>query len=427
MTGTTTALSGFAYGNGTYVASASSTFINDASVAAHKAFDRTAGAWLSGGMDMAARYENLGPLVLGGYIGSASTTVAGVVHAGEWLQLQLPTAVFADELHLMKGDSTGGFPGSIVVAGSNDGATWSLLSSHLDMPPWPADKQLMTGSNTAYTHIRLIVLKMYDNTQARIRDVRIIEYERPVLQAQLVEVQTDIATLQQCRVLFHQMQQMSRLLAHKCYSAPVPLSSFNPGMTRRWTLPYAGVPRDIRVLVLLNDIVCFASKSDVQIVVRGSMNDVPQCRYVRVSNASNTSSGLAFAYVSAFHAGTGEDLARSKAVTASPMFAEPGIATDTNRPHEGNIVLANGGAPLFWELDLGDNVPVGGLSFGGVPGYNEGAEIQLLEEGTRNVLWSSAVAGAISGWSPQIASALPWAIEYTHGPTITLHDVDARP
>jgi hypothetical protein len=143
-----------------------------------------------------------------------------------------------------------------------------------------------------------------------------------------------------------------------------------------------------------------------------------------VSNASNTSSSLAFTHVSAFHAGTGEDLARNKAVTASPAFTEPGIATDTNGPHEGTIVLANGGAPLFWEVDLGDDEPVGGLSFGGVSGYNEGDEIQLLEEVTRNVVWSSAVAGAISSWSPQIASAQPWAIEYTHGPTITLHDVD---
>jgi hypothetical protein len=75
-------------------------------------------------------------------------------------------------------------------------------------------------------------------------------------------------------------------------------------------------------------------------------------------------------------------------------------------------------------VDLGDDKPVGGLSFGGVSGYNEGAEIQLLEDVTRNVVWSSAVAGAISSWSPLIASAQPWAIQHTHGPTITLHDVD---
>jgi hypothetical protein len=133
MYGTTTALSGFGYGNGTYVATASSTFFDDASVAPHRAFDRATGAWLSGGADMAPRYEDPGPLVLREYIGSATTTVADVVHEGKWLQQQLLTAVFADELHFMLGDGVA-FPGSIVVAGSNDGATWSLLSSHLDMP-----------------------------------------------------------------------------------------------------------------------------------------------------------------------------------------------------------------------------------------------------------------------------------------------------
>jgi hypothetical protein len=54
-----------------------------------------------------------------------------------------------------------------VVAGSNDGATWSLIWSHLDMPPWEkADKVLVTGVATAYTHLRLIMLKMY-NVQQR--------------------------------------------------------------------------------------------------------------------------------------------------------------------------------------------------------------------------------------------------------------------
>jgi hypothetical protein len=118
---------------------------------------------------------------------------------------------------------------------------------------------------------------------------------------------TYIGLLQQFQILFHQMQWMSRLLTHERYSAPAPLSSFTPGMTRRWTLPYSGVPRDIRVLVLLNGTACFASKSDVQIVIRGSMSEAPWCRYVRVSNASNTSSRLAFTHVSAFHAGTGEE------------------------------------------------------------------------------------------------------------------------
>jgi hypothetical protein len=185
MTGDTMALSGFGYGDGTYVASASSTF---SSLTPFNAFDRSSGPWVS-----AVAYENLGLTVLGGYTGSTTTTVADVEYAGEWLQLQLPTAVFADEVHLMHNIVV--FPGSLVIAGSNNGATWSLISSHLDMPPWERDQKLVTGVTTAYTHLRLIVLKMYNKTQATIHDARIIEYERPVFQAQLAEVQTDIAAL----------------------------------------------------------------------------------------------------------------------------------------------------------------------------------------------------------------------------------------
>jgi hypothetical protein len=181
MTGDTMALSGFGYGDGTYVASASST----SSSLASKAFDRLSGPWIS-----AVGYENLGLTVLGNYTGSTTTTVAGVEYAGEWLQLQLPTAVFADEVRLMHNIVV--FPESLVIAGSNDGATWSLISSHLDMPPWERDKKLVTGATTPYTHLRLIVLKMYNKTQAMIHDACIIEYDRPVLQAQLA---TELAAL----------------------------------------------------------------------------------------------------------------------------------------------------------------------------------------------------------------------------------------
>jgi hypothetical protein len=231
MTGDTMALSGFGYGNGTYVASASSKF---ASLLAFKAFDPLNSPWISG-----SGYENLGLTVLGGYIGSTTTTVADVVYAGEWLQLQLPTAVFADELHLLRNNVV--FPGSIVVAGSIDGVTWSLISSHLDMPPWEADKKLVTGVTTAYTHLRLIVLKMYNITQATIYDVRIIEYERPVLQGQLAEMQTDITALQTSKAEQSAVLQLQDIVLQPLEFGRVPLtpsslvSASPPYLSSTWT------------------------------------------------------------------------------------------------------------------------------------------------------------------------------------------------
>jgi hypothetical protein len=74
-----------------------------------------------------------------------STTVSGVAYAGEWLQLQVPAPIYVNELRMTRhtgANLDGNHVGSIVVAGSNDGVAWSLLSSHLDMPPWTGHMDL---------------------------------------------------------------------------------------------------------------------------------------------------------------------------------------------------------------------------------------------------------------------------------------------
>jgi hypothetical protein len=162
-----------------------------ATVGPYTAFNGTTANWLS-----AAEIYEVAPL--GAYLGAVSTTVSGVgvAYAGEWLQLQVPAAIYADKLHFRLREQAplnGIHVGSVVVAGSNDGATWSLISSHPDMPSWDGDHVLVTGATTAYTYIRLIILKMRNSGLAVVRELRIVEYERPVLQAQLAEVQTDIA------------------------------------------------------------------------------------------------------------------------------------------------------------------------------------------------------------------------------------------
>jgi hypothetical protein len=76
------------------------------------------------------------------YQGTASTTVSGVVYNGEWLQMLMPLPVYADKV-IVKSASTGfdqnngnsEIIASAVLAGSNDGVQWSLISEHLDLPP----------------------------------------------------------------------------------------------------------------------------------------------------------------------------------------------------------------------------------------------------------------------------------------------------
>jgi hypothetical protein len=140
----TTTLYGQSYGNGAYTASASSTFINNQTVGPYRLFDGGLGGWL-GGQDT---YAVGTP---GAYLGAVSTTVSGVAYTGEWVQLQLPTAVRADELHLTYTQAEAQV-GSGIIAGSNDGTTWMLISTHLNMPlSTTTPHVLVTGALQSYT------------------------------------------------------------------------------------------------------------------------------------------------------------------------------------------------------------------------------------------------------------------------------------
>jgi hypothetical protein len=175
----TSELSGQAYGNGEYVASASSMWV-DGDAHEWRAFDKSADAtdqWMSA----LFRYVQADP---GNYTGDVLMTVSGFAYAGEWLQLQLPSAIYADEVHITTVRPEEAGLGRVVLAGSNDGVTWSLLSAHID-PPAPAPGFTVRilaspGLTAKYTHVRIIALQMYDLVGFAVSEMKIFQYDRPI-------------------------------------------------------------------------------------------------------------------------------------------------------------------------------------------------------------------------------------------------------
>jgi hypothetical protein len=121
------------------------------------------------------------------YQGAASTTVSGVVYNGEWVQLLTPVPVYADKVvvSMLSAGPNGESQifGSAVLAGSNDGVQWSLISEHLDLPPdvqYLHKRELTTGATVPYTHIRLIILTMMNSSSVAIRKVQILQSNRAI-------------------------------------------------------------------------------------------------------------------------------------------------------------------------------------------------------------------------------------------------------
>jgi len=170
----TTNVAGQSYGNGTYVASSSFNYDNNTTVP-WKAFDYVAGIW-STGWSCVNRYNGS----TGQYTGSTTTSVAGYGTAsGEWCQLQLPYAIFLKSFSMQcRTDFSPNnylcrMPNAMVVAGSNDGTTFSLLSS-IGNVTWSnantANVLFDVSSHAPYSYIRFIVQSCGNSDQTATRE-----------------------------------------------------------------------------------------------------------------------------------------------------------------------------------------------------------------------------------------------------------------
>ena len=152
LTSNTTTLSGYNYGNGLYNTTASIYQSNPPNYNAWNPFDSNISSTQWG----APAYN----INSGTYPGSTSTTVSGVAQLGEWVQIQLPNTILLASCSLYSFHIY--IPNSLVIAGSNNGSTWTSLYDNTTHT-WQNNgdntvtRNITINTNTKYSYFRLII------------------------------------------------------------------------------------------------------------------------------------------------------------------------------------------------------------------------------------------------------------------------------
>ena len=108
----------------------------------------------------------------GNYTGTFNqTTVDGSLIGGDWVQLELPNKISLNRftVALNMGSHGGRMGRSYVLTGSNNGSTWTTVSTHTQSYGNGADGNHVNhnvNSTTTYKYYRLIATSTFHNTQA---------------------------------------------------------------------------------------------------------------------------------------------------------------------------------------------------------------------------------------------------------------------
>ena len=149
---TTATITSAPYGNGSYIYSASTQYSTTEFVGA-----------LFNGSGIYQQYTTSTAsysTVTGLYTGAVTTVVSGTTYSGEWVQLQLPYAIYLTSYYRLAAllpasrNET-----SHIFAGSNDGTTWTLLNS-ASQPQYTSSTNINLNVTTAYSYYRLIALSV---------------------------------------------------------------------------------------------------------------------------------------------------------------------------------------------------------------------------------------------------------------------------
>lgn len=182
LTGSNVTLSGQAYGNGAYVTSASTTY-DPVTQASFLAFDRvwTTSYTQTSGAGSLRTYTQPDGLYNGGSA-TQSTVIDGAAYAGEWLQIQLPSAVRLTgySIATIQGAMEPSFwsrgPRDFVLAGSTDGTTWTAVDTRTGVTDWREAPTLFTVSSSvtaSYTRYRLCVGRIAGWFWLSVREMRL--------------------------------------------------------------------------------------------------------------------------------------------------------------------------------------------------------------------------------------------------------------
>jgi len=159
----TTSNASVTYGQGKYVASASSEYAGGA-YPIWGAFDKTT-SW-TGTPSVNPFWSSVAVYANGGsYYGSNVTVdVTGSSYVGEWLQLQMPVSVILSNYVIwVRSDYPYQPPTKFWILGSRDGVNWTLVNSQSGLTwasPW--NLTFSVGATQAYNFYRLVVNTTYN-------------------------------------------------------------------------------------------------------------------------------------------------------------------------------------------------------------------------------------------------------------------------
>ena len=184
-------ISGQSYGNGSYIITASTNAYGDPM----SAFDKTSSYWqsVSYSYDDTAPY-NYATVFQNYYTVRQSTTASGSTYYGEWIQIQLPSAIYLSSYTVSYPSPTRS-TNLWYLVGSTDGTTWTLLdtqtqssSAFSGSPTLPNTYQV--NATTSYAYYRMIHNRLNGSTGGYGCDLTEL-----ILNTQEVKMSTNISTL----------------------------------------------------------------------------------------------------------------------------------------------------------------------------------------------------------------------------------------
>jgi hypothetical protein len=143
------------YGQGVYVASASSEF-DTTTNAVWRVFDKSTSGYSSG-------FNTYVSGAQGGYF--TTSDINGTVYQGDWVQIQMPTSIVLSN-YSIAGVSTGYLPNKFWILGSRDGTNWNLVDSRTGVTNWPSSAGYLnfnTSASAAFTYFRIVMFSVQNS------------------------------------------------------------------------------------------------------------------------------------------------------------------------------------------------------------------------------------------------------------------------